>query len=134
MAIKNAVSGPDAKGFGQMGRRPAQTKYTWAVPVQRVCAPQSGGDIAESIHPNGSCKLAGRGQGYVFLFNPNTSALDGEFALTEESIGLKGKGTFEVSQHYPESDRSTTAEYGNTVHWQVPGETVVVLSLSPYDG
>ena len=70
-------------------------------------------------------------QGLIFLFNPNKNALHREFALTEESIGLKRKGTFEVTQDYPESDRSVMVHYGETVRWQVPGETAVILRLGP---
>ena len=57
--------------------------------------------------------------------------LKGEFALTEQGIGLKGKGTFTVSQDYPESDASVAAGQGETVRWKVPGETAVVLRIRP---
>jgi len=70
-------------------------------------------------------------QGLVFLFNPNKDLLRGEFPLTEQGIGLKGEGTFKVSQVYPESDASLTARSGETVRWEVPGETSVVLRLEP---
>jgi len=70
-------------------------------------------------------------RGLVFLFNPGKTALDGQFALTEESIGLTCQGTFQVRQDYPESDRSVTARHGETVRWVVPGESAVVLRLGP---
>jgi hypothetical protein len=70
-------------------------------------------------------------QGLIFLFNPNKDLLKGKFALTEQAIGLKGKGTFKVSQDYPESDASIAAGYGDTVRWEVPGETAVVLRVRP---
>jgi hypothetical protein len=70
-------------------------------------------------------------QGLIFLFNPNKDLLKGKFALTEQAIGLKGKGTFKVSQDYPESDASIVAGYGDTVRWEVPGETAVVLRVRP---
>ena len=65
--------------------------------------------------------------GLVFLFNPNKDALHGEFVLTEESIGLKRKGAFRVTQDYPELDQSVSLQYGQTVRWKVPGETAVIL-------
>ena len=70
-------------------------------------------------------------RGFVFLFNPNKQPLPGEFSLTEQSVGLKGKGTFEVVQDYPEANRRRTAEYGETVRWEVPGETAVILRVQP---
>ncbi len=79
---------------------------------------------------DGSAHIVGD-RGFVFLFNPNKTPLHGEFTLTEESSGLKGKGLFEVSQDYPESDRGTEVPYGETVRWSVPGETAVVLKVQP---
>jgi len=72
-------------------------------------------------------------RGFVFLFNPNKNPLDGEFTLTEESIGLKQKGTFRVTQHYPPSDLGIDSGYGKKVLWQVPGETAVILEIQPTD-
>ncbi|MFH1919053.1 MAG: hypothetical protein ABIP48_04080 [Planctomycetota bacterium] len=81
---------------------------------------------------DGSAHICGD-QGLVFLFNPNKDSLPGEFPLTEQGIGLKGEGTFKVSQDYPESDASVAAGYGETVRWEVPGETPVILKLEPVD-
>ena len=39
------------------------------VPVQRVCAPQSGGGIAESLPPRGPYKLAGRAHLSLIVFS-----------------------------------------------------------------
>ena len=72
-------------------------------------------------------------QGLIFLFNPNKDLLPGEFTLTEEGIGLRGEGTFQVTQIYPESDRSAEGRHGQTIRWQVPGETAVVLEFRPID-
>jgi len=72
-------------------------------------------------------------RGFVFLFNPNKNPLHGEFKLTEQSIGLKGKGAFKVTQDYPESDRNAKVLHGETVCWEVPGETAVVLMVQPLD-
>ena len=79
---------------------------------------------------DGSAHICGD-RGLVFLFNPNKNSLLGEFRLTEESTGLKGKGTFQVAQYYPESDHSAKVPYGETVRWNVPGETAVVLKVQP---
>jgi hypothetical protein len=77
---------------------------------------------------DGSAHMVGS-QGLIFLFNSGKKPLQGEFALTEESIGLKGRGAFEVSQEQPKSDHSTRAAYGQTVRWEVPGETAAILRL-----
>jgi hypothetical protein len=68
-------------------------------------------------------------QGLVFLFNSGKKPLEGRFALTDEGIGLKSRGNFQVSQEYPPSNRRTTAAFGQTVCWEVPGETAVVLKV-----
>ncbi len=79
---------------------------------------------------DGSAHICGD-RGLVFLFNPNKQAMSGEFALTEESIGLKREGAFAVIQEYPESTRSIETPYSKTVRWEVLGETAVVLRVRP---
>ncbi|MFH1266943.1 MAG: hypothetical protein ABIK89_14545 [Planctomycetota bacterium] len=79
---------------------------------------------------DGSAHICGD-RGFVFLFNPNKNPLYGEFVLAEKSIGLKQKGTFRVSQDYPGLDQSVLVRYGETVRWEVPGETPVILKLEP---
>ena len=44
-------------------------------------------------------------RGLIFLFNPDKVTHTGEFAMTAENIGWKGKGDFSVNQEYPVSDR-----------------------------
>jgi hypothetical protein len=68
-------------------------------------------------------------RGLVFLFNPSPKPLTGEFALTEESIGLKATGNFEVSQEYPASERKVASASGKTIRWEVPPTSVVVLRI-----
>ncbi len=77
---------------------------------------------------DGSAHIVGNG-GVVFLFNPGKTALQGQFALTEESIGLKGNGNCRVAQEYPPSDRAVRVASGNTVRWEVPGQTPVILRV-----
>jgi len=79
---------------------------------------------------DGSAHILGD-QGLVFLFNSDKEPLEGRFDLTEEAIGLKAKGTLQVSQEYPPSDRKINATSGQTVRWQVPGETAVILQVQP---
>jgi hypothetical protein len=79
---------------------------------------------------DGSAHICGD-RGLVFLFNPDKKALPGEFALTEEAIGLHGQGTFTVTQTYPPGGRSIQAAYGETVRWEVPAQTAVVLQVEP---
>ncbi len=81
---------------------------------------------------DGSAHFVGD-RGLVFLFNSDKNFLEGRFALTEEGVGLRQKGTFVVSQDYPESDRCIKLSYGETVRWEVPGETAVVLNVQPID-
>ncbi len=70
-------------------------------------------------------------RGLIFLFNPGKSPLSGQFALTDQSIGLKAKGTFQITQEYLKSDRTVKAPHGETVRWQIPGETAVILNVKP---
>jgi hypothetical protein len=79
---------------------------------------------------DGSAHICGD-RGFVFLFNPNKKPLHGGFELTEESIGLQQQGTFEVTQEYPESDRRVERRHGETIRWEVPGETAVILEVQP---
>ncbi len=79
---------------------------------------------------DGSAHIVGD-RGLVFLFNSGKRTLSGEFSLTEDSIGLKGEGNFEVSQEYPVSDRKTVSASGRTVRWEVPAESAVVLRIQP---
>jgi hypothetical protein len=79
---------------------------------------------------DGSAHLCGD-RGLVFLFNPSKEARDGHFDLTEDSIGLRGQGTFQIRQTHPPSDRSVQLAHGKPVAWPIPGETAVVLQLQP---
>jgi hypothetical protein len=72
-------------------------------------------------------------RGLIFLFNPGKELLQGEFALTDETVGIQRKGIFHLTQEYPESDQSAELRSGDLVRWPVPGETAVVLRLEPVD-
>jgi hypothetical protein len=77
---------------------------------------------------DGSAHIVGD-RGIVFLFNPNKQALEGQFALSEESIGMKGGGTYSVTQEYPQSGRTVKAAFGETVRWEVPAQTAAILRV-----
>jgi hypothetical protein len=79
---------------------------------------------------DGSAHLIGD-RGLIFLFNPSQNELAGEFALTDESIGLTATGNFEIKQEYPEVDRKITSASGQTVHWTIPPTTAIVLRVQP---
>jgi hypothetical protein len=79
---------------------------------------------------DGSAHIIGD-RGLVFLFNPSEKTLNGEFALTQESIGLGTTGRFKVSQEYPATDREITAASGRLVRWEIRPKTAVVLRISP---
>lgn len=81
-------------------------------------------------HVDGSAHLLGD-RGLVFLFNPNKDLLVGAFDLTPESIGLKGSGVFDIVQEYPKGDRREKREAGQSVRWEVPGESALVLRITP---
>ena len=94
---------------------------------------------------DGSAHLVGD-TGLVFLFNPNKIARPGEFALRAESIGLNARGAFRIAQEYPQGAQggmasgrptpaldgqrpSLLARHGETVKWEVPAESAVVLRI-----
>ncbi|MCU0873484.1 MAG: hypothetical protein MUE50_14175 [Pirellulaceae bacterium] len=77
---------------------------------------------------DGSAHIVGD-RGLVFLFNPNKTPLHGEFALTEESVGLEGGGSFSIAQEYPAPGRTQTARAGETIRWEVPAQTAVILRI-----
>jgi hypothetical protein len=77
---------------------------------------------------DGSAHMVGQ-RGFVFLFNSNEGPLQGEFTLSEESIGLKDDGAYRISQHYPAAERAVAAQYGKTVHWDVPGQSALILEI-----
>ena len=79
---------------------------------------------------DGSAHIVG-GRGYVFLFNSNQEQLTADFALSDESIGLKAGSEYRISQHYPTGEESVAASYGETIHWKVPAETVLILEIQP---
>jgi hypothetical protein len=79
---------------------------------------------------DGSAHIIGD-RGLVFLFNPSEKPLSGEFALTAESIGLATAGNFKVSQEYPAADREIHAASGQSVRWEIPPKTPVVLRILP---
>lgn len=79
---------------------------------------------------DGSAHLVGQ-RGFVFLFNPSRDPLQGAFALSDESIGLAGNGTYQISQQHPAAEHAITAQHGETVRWDVPGETAVILEIQP---
>ena len=79
---------------------------------------------------DGSAHIVGD-HGLIFLFNPSKKALTGEFDLTDESIGLKAAGNFQIDQEYPAANRKITSAAGQTVRWEIPPTTAVVLRIQP---
>jgi hypothetical protein len=57
--------------------------------------------------------------------------MTGEFALTEESIGLTGAGEFSIAQEHPAPGRAQMARAGATVRWEVPPKTAMILRVGP---
>ncbi len=70
-------------------------------------------------------------RGLVFLFNSGDAPRPGEFALTEESIGLRGRGAYQITQEYPEPAQTRSAQYGDAVQWDVPLQSALVLRVEP---
>ena len=79
---------------------------------------------------DGSAHVCGD-RGLIVLFNPNKGALESEFDLTSEGIGLQGQGVFQVKQVYPPMERCARAAYGKTVRWEVPAQAAMILELEP---
>jgi hypothetical protein len=77
---------------------------------------------------DGSAHIVGD-SGLVFLFNPHAAALSGEFPLTADGIGLKGEGPFSITQEHPAPGRAQTARTGETIRWEVPAQSAVVLRI-----
>ena len=71
--------------------------------------------------------------GLICLFNSSATQLTGEFALTEACIGLKATGNLRISQEYPASDRSIVSAPGQTVRWEVPPTTVIIIRIQPLE-
>jgi hypothetical protein len=90
-------------------------------------------DWPGSGHVDGSAHIVGD-RGCVLLFNANKQPLTGRFVLSEESIGLKGPGLFEIRQEYPEAGRTIRVPYGEVVDWQAPPESALVLRLEKLEG
>ncbi|MHB8972149.1 MAG: hypothetical protein ACYC3X_06560 [Pirellulaceae bacterium] len=77
-------------------------------------------------------------RGLIFLFNSGNTPAAGEFALTEEVTGLNRPGDdqprdYQIVQEYPPSDHSAQAAFGETVRWEVPAETAMVLRIQPVE-
>ena len=76
-------------------------------------------------------------RGLIFLFNSGSTPRSGEFALTEEVTGLNRPGDDQPettnAQEYPPSDRPVKAAFGETVRWEVPAETAIVLRIQPVE-
>ncbi len=81
---------------------------------------------------DGSAHIVGD-RGIVFLFNPNATAICGEFALTAEALGLKADGAMSIAQEYPASDLVRAAQVGETIRWEVPAQSAVVLRIRPVE-
>lgn len=71
-------------------------------------------------------------RGFVFLFNPNASAMKAEFAL-DDSIGLEANGPFLIREIYPLEKRliGGIRRRGEQVSIPLDGTSAVVLELSP---
>ncbi len=70
-------------------------------------------------------------QGLIFLFNGGQQPAEGQFALSQQSIGLKRGERFKLRQHYPQADRQLLAKRDETIRWQVNPESAVVIEVLP---
>lgn len=87
-----------------------------------------GTDWPEAGKVDGSAHIV-KDRGFVFLFNPNDSALDASFTL-DESIGLADGSAFRLASVYPKEEAREGLRRGAKVAWPVPPRTAVVLELS----
>jgi hypothetical protein len=79
---------------------------------------------------DGSAHVLGD-RGLVFLFNPAETVLLGEFTLDDASIGLGREGKFRIVQVYPQPHRDIVAQSHETIRWEVPAQSAVVLRIQP---
>lgn len=80
---------------------------------------------------DGSAHVVGD-RGFICFFNPNKAPLKGEFVVSQEGLGLKATGgDFRITQQYPSVERNVPVRYGESVSWDVPGETAVLLEIHP---
>ena len=75
-------------------------------------------------------------RGFVFLFNPNARRLDAQFRL-DGSIGLAGRGRFEVRELYPLSGRRLAKPVDRFLDRRRPGaitmdgQSALMLEVTP---
>ncbi|MEO6435931.1 MAG: hypothetical protein ABIP55_09235 [Tepidisphaeraceae bacterium] len=81
---------------------------------------------------DGSAHIIGQ-RGLVFLFNPNAAPVKGKFVLSAEGIGLSKGERFIITQSYPAAETSRQATWGDTVDWEVAGQSACVLQIEPGD-
>jgi hypothetical protein len=69
--------------------------------------------------------------GLVLWFNSSEQPLEAQFSLSADSIGLARGEHYSVRQQYPLADRMMLAGQGETVRWQVPPQSALVLDVRP---
>ena len=122
---------PSQAGIPAADKREIKKWLDWArANIQYIMVRKDLPDWPTPGKVDGSAHIVGQG-GFVFLFNPNKDSRRGEFALSEDNIGLRGDGAYRIHRHYPPVDRATAVRYGETVHWDVPGQSVVILDIQP---
>lgn len=90
-------------------------------------------DWPASGRVDGSAHFVG-GRGIIFLFNPTPEARPVQFRLTEDEVGLKAKGVYEVVQEYPECTGIVRCVHGEVLNWEVPGQSALILRVEPLEG
>ncbi|MDO8685944.1 MAG: hypothetical protein Q7J78_04655, partial [Clostridiales bacterium] len=86
-------------------------------------------DWPASDRVDGSVHIVGK-EGLIFLFNPSQSEQIAKVPLTDEEIGWHHKGSVAVCQEYPvDISRHHLYRSGETIQWQIPPRTAVVLHL-----
>jgi hypothetical protein len=77
---------------------------------------------------DGSAHFVGD-RGLIFLFNPSPQVQSASVELTVDELGVGGTGSCRVWQEYPSGGDALTVEHGQTISWQVPPATALVLRV-----
>lgn len=89
-------------------------------------------DWPASGRVDGSAHFVGD-RGIIFLFNPTPEARSVQFRLTEDEVGLKAKGVYEVVQEYPECTGTVRCDYGEVLNREVLGQSALILRVEPLE-
>ncbi|MCX6624247.1 MAG: hypothetical protein NTY38_24930 [Acidobacteria bacterium] len=121
---------PTKAGIPERDKQTIRAMLTWAKQHEKYLLVRKDlPDWPQAGKVDGSAHIIGN-RGYVFLFNPNPETLPGSFRL-DDSIGLDKGGRYRVSAEYPPASGSKSFRRGQSVHWEVPARSALILEIAP---